>query len=273
MRVLSCNIRCCVAEDGPNNWIHRRDLCAEVIRSRSPEVICFQEMWEPQYIDLRAAFPDYRSYSVIDEPAGRHPVNTIFYRADAYRLISAGGYWLSESPHVAGSSSWGSAYIRLANWVRLTHRLARYEVRVVNTHLDNVSQAARENQARLLCEDAASYPVDYPQVLTGDMNCDASNAAIGTLRAGGWSDTYSHIHGTESPGHTYHEFLGPGFQSDVNKMDWIFTRGEAEVATAGIIRDSVDGRYPSDHYFISADMVISGHNDVAGQPEESPGGE
>src|SRR5450756_2291498 len=109
MKILTCNIRYYGADDGRNGWVHRRDLCAAVIRSQAPDIICFQEMWAEQFSDLSFAFPGYQSYAMVDEPVGRHPQNCMFYRSDAYKRISAGGYWLSETPHVAGSKSWDSA--------------------------------------------------------------------------------------------------------------------------------------------------------------------
>jgi endonuclease/exonuclease/phosphatase family metal-dependent hydrolase len=140
----------------------------------------------------------------------------------------------------------------LANWVRLEDLTTGIEFRVVNTHLDHVSQAARQNQARLIVEDAAAYPAGYPQVLTGDMNCDYGNAAIDTFKTGGWIDTYGTVHDSEDPGFTYHGFLGPGFVSEIAKMDWVFMRGKLTASHAEVIRDSRDGRFPSDYYFVSA---------------------
>ena len=67
MKVLSCNIRCFGAEDGENNWIHRKDFCIEAIRSRNPDIICFQEMWSEQFADISPTFADYNSYAMADE--------------------------------------------------------------------------------------------------------------------------------------------------------------------------------------------------------------
>lgn len=252
MKVLTCNVRCFGAKDGENGWAYRKGLCAEVIQSRAPDIICFQEMWSQQFADLTASLTGYHAFGVVDTPEGRHPQNCIFYRAEAYTLISAGGYWLSETPHVAGSKAWESACVRLANWVRLEDGASGTEFRVVNTHLDHVSQTARENQARLIVEDALAYPEEYPQILTGDMNCDTTNAAIEVFRAGGWRDTYGAVHGIEDPGHTFHQFLGPDFDSSIGKMDWIFVRGRAKAISAEVVTDSRDGKFPSDHYFVSA---------------------
>jgi len=256
---MTCNIRCYGGDDGDDHWEHRKDFCAEIIRSRQPDIVCFQEMWTEQFADLKSVFPEFDSYGMIDEPLALHPMNTIFYRREAFDALSAGGCWLSETPHVTGSKSWDSACVRLANWVRMKDRGSSREFRVVNTHLDHRGQVARENQARIICEDAASYPDAYPQVLTGDLNCDVHNAAIEVLKHHGWVDTYGAVHGAEDPGFTYHHFEGPGFaaSSKCGKMDWVFVRGAWKTTDAEIIQDDRDGRFPSDHYFVSADVVLA----------------
>ena len=268
MKIMTCNIRTSSAnaKDGENAWPLRKDLCVKIVRGYEPDVVCFQEMDEDQFLDMTEGLPDFRSYGMADGVSGRRPVNTIFWLADAFDLVSAGGYWLSEKPHVPGSKSWGSACVRLANWVRLTERKTDAEFRVVNTHLDHVSQAAQVKQAGLIVEDAAAYSAAYPQLLTGDMNVDATYPALAAFRDGGWVDTYAQVHGTEDPGNTYHVFEGAAFDPQTHrpfegkpplgKMDWILSRGRWTVSESAIIKDHDNGRYPSDHYFISATLQV-----------------
>ena len=254
MKVLSCNIRYYGGDDGPNAWDERRDLCIQVIAMRRPDLICLQECWEEQRRDLVGAFTDFDHFGAVDEPLGRHPVNTVLYRRDVLRPVSQGAYWLSKTPHLCGSSDWDSACVRLATWVRLEERASGRQLRLVNTHLDHVSQKARENQARVINHEAASWPEEYPQILCGDMNCDTANKAIDLLRRGGWRDTYAAVYGEGEPGHTFHGFLGPNYDARIGKMDWVFCRGDIEATDAEIIRDDDGGRLPSDHYFVGADL-------------------
>ena len=258
MKIMTCNIRSWGANDGDDSWVHRKDFCIETIRSREPDIIGFQEMWTEHFADLKPEFAEFDFYGMIDEPLGRHPMDTIFYRREAFDLVSSGGYWLSETPHVTGSKSWDSACVRLANWVRLFDRDSQKEFRMINTHLDHRGQVARENQARIICEDAKAYPESYPQFLTGDLNCDHQNPAIGVLKEQGWGDTYGVIHGTEAPGFTFHAFKGPKFaeSSRCDKMDWVFARGEINVLNAEVIDDDQNGRFPSDHYFVLAEVSL-----------------
>jgi endonuclease/exonuclease/phosphatase family metal-dependent hydrolase len=255
MRIMTCNIRCFGGDDGEDAWPLRADFCTDVIRSRQPDIICFQEMWAEQFTDLRPRFDDYDFHGIIDEPQSNRPMNSVFYRRDRFTALSTGGYWLSTTPHVTGSKSWDSVCVRLATWIRF-HDADGWDFRVVNTHLDHIGQEAREQQAALLVEDAAAYPPDYPQVLTGDLNCDARNPAMAVLFNGGWHDTYRQVHGTDLPGPTYHEFDGPGYTGDLNKIDWVLVRGAAAASSAEIVDDArpEDGRFPSDHYFVTADI-------------------
>jgi endonuclease/exonuclease/phosphatase family metal-dependent hydrolase len=256
MKVLTCNVRCLTAKDGPNQWQYRKELCCGILRAQAPEIFCCQEMSAQHHADLAAAFPEYDSYGLADAATGRNPTNAIFFRREAFTRLSAGGYWLSEQPHVPGSKSWDSNCVRLANWVRLVERASGVEFRVVNTHLDHLGQTARENQARIVNEDALAYPADYPQILTGDMNVDATNAVIGLFQSAGWADTYGAIHGPADPGHTFHQFLGPGYKARDGKIDWIFTRGHIRATAAAVIRDCQGERFPSDHYFVSATVAL-----------------
>jgi endonuclease/exonuclease/phosphatase family metal-dependent hydrolase len=243
-------------DDGENNWPHRKELCIEVIRSRAPQIICFQEVWAQQLVDLCAEFVEFDHVGMAYKPLSKDPVNTIFYHRESFGEAFAGGYWLSETPHVPGSSSWESAHVRLANWVRLGITGAQKELRVISTHLDSVSQCARENQARIINEDTVAYPDDYPQILAGDLNCDAGNATIRILKEAKWRDTYEFVHGVSDPGHTHHAFIGPAHKSDNGKIDWIFTRGGIKIVDAEVIKDAQDGRFPSDHYFLSCDIEV-----------------
>ncbi|MEM7343485.1 MAG: endonuclease/exonuclease/phosphatase family protein, partial [Chloroflexota bacterium] len=163
MKFLSCNIRFFGADDGANSWPYRKEACIQIIQAQKPDIICFQEMWQEQFLELQAAFPNFASYGLPHEPLGQHPLNAIFYRQENFVQVAAGGYWLSKTPHVAGSKSWDSRGIRFANWLRLRDVSTDVEFRLINTHLDHVGWEARRKQAALIVEDTAAYPLGYPQ--------------------------------------------------------------------------------------------------------------
>ena len=257
MIVMSCNIRYSRAKDGPDAWPLRRELCLRVILSRNPDVVCFQEQTDEQFEWFASRMEGFAFSAPTDTPAGSDPVTAIFWRTDRLRLKSTGAYWLSRTPHVPGSTSWASDCVRMATWARLEVRGAapEHEVRVVNTHLDHISQRARVHQAEMIAQDGRAYPPGYPQVLTGDFNCDHRNPAVRRLLRSGFRDTYATVHGIADPFGTYHAFRGREYTSRIGKMDWVMVKGDWRVWGAEIVTDSENGRYPSDHFFVLADIA------------------
>jgi endonuclease/exonuclease/phosphatase family metal-dependent hydrolase len=213
-------------------------------------------MRREQYQDIKAAFPEHRFFGMTKTATCSHPINAIFYHTGHFDLIGAGGYWLSETPHVAGSRSWQSASIRLANWVRLKDQHTAGQFRVLNTHLDHISERAKWNQMKMILNDSSHYPDDFPQIMTGDLNVDQQHRVIRMIEDGHWWDTYRKVHLSEDPGNTFHGFLGASYETEKGKIDWIFAKGGIGVDAATIIRDGDNGRYPSDHYFVEADIQI-----------------
>ncbi len=265
IKVLSCNVRVPQPEDerAGDGWEARRELCGDVIVNQQADVVCLQEARSYQVEELKRRLPKF------DVTGMSHPTrevvqnNAIMYSRERFELISSGGFWYSQQPHVAGSKGWDTASPRHANWARFRVRGGRdgnnTEFIVWNTHFDHKGQQAREEQARMTVEASAAFdPIGIPQILAGDMNAKSNNRAIETLVEGGWHDTYAALHGPADPGFTFHGFLGDRRQAKGkgNKIDWIFTRGDVETLGAEIIRDGRNGRFPSDHYFLSATLDL-----------------
>lgn len=264
LKIITCNIRVDVPEDkrADDGWAQRREFCAEVIRNQRADVICLQECQHAHITFLRAQLPQYDAYGLANPGLLYHPINSILFRRERFELISAGGFWLSTTPHVAGSKSWDSHSARFANWVQLRERATGREFRSWNTHLDHIGQTAREKGAELINQACQAYPKEYPQFLTADFNAGARNPAIMALKAGGWTDTYEAVHGSQDPGFTFHAFKGaqyPGGTANGGlkpKIDFVFCRGTVKPTAAAILRDSREGRYPSDHYFVAAEATL-----------------
>jgi len=249
MRIITCNIRTGAAWDKQNSWPLRRELCFEVIRSRTPDIICCQEAREDQAADMREQFREFDTYGMPDEPTGPHPMNLLLFRRDRFRLVGTSAFWLSETPHVPGSSSWNSACVRLLVWARLVEDGTGADFVVATTHLDHMSQAAREGGARKINEWAAAFPAHYPLILTGDLNSGPTNPVIALLKDAGWRDSWEEANGAEEPGYTCHGFRGLDPANDTEpwaqRIDWILLRGGARAQACEIVRDGRDGRYPA----------------------------
>ncbi|MCH5686766.1 hypothetical protein LWM68_22405 [Niabella sp. W65] len=64
---------------------------------------------------------------------------------------------------IAGSKSWETARARHANWVRLKERKTGKELRIVNLHLDHISDEAKLQQARMVAGKVHSIPPVLPK--------------------------------------------------------------------------------------------------------------
>ncbi|SHF71917.1 Metal-dependent hydrolase, endonuclease/exonuclease/phosphatase family [Mariniphaga anaerophila] len=265
-KILSCNIRVALPVDDAKGlgWDARKKLCRRVIQRQNPDIICLQEVLKIQDADMREFFPGYVSFGFqgpdMDRfSEGYHGIakNTILFSKRRYELVSEGCFWLSETPHIAGSMSWGTARARHANWVRLKDRRTQKEFRVVNIHLDHISEAAREAQMKMIVEESAQYQTDFPQILAGDFNTGFNSPVLQQAVGAGWNDSYSSVHGDSDPGFTYHAFKGEEYDGkNKGRIDFILTRGKAKTLGAQVIRDNENGFFPSDHYFISADIIL-----------------
>lgn len=264
IKILSCNVRVPQPEDerAGDGWEARRELCGDVIVNQHADIVCLQEARGFQVDELKRRLPTFDAVGMSLPVREIVQNNAIMYSRARFELVSSGGFWFSEQPHVAGSKGWDTASPRHANWARFRLREgdeATQEFVVWNTHFDHKGQLAREEQARMTVEAAAAFdPIGVPQILTGDMNAKLNNRAIVTLQEGGWRDTYAALHGPADPGFTFHGFKGERRQTKGggSKIDWIFTRGDVKPVAAEILRDSRDGRYPSDHYFLSATLEL-----------------
>jgi endonuclease/exonuclease/phosphatase family metal-dependent hydrolase len=259
-RILSCNIRKSDADDGKNSWHIRKDICRDIIMSRRADIICFQEMRVEQFQDMLEVLRGYKCYFLPKTIECHNPINAIFFRSSRLDLVVSGGYWLSETPHIPGTSSWGSASIRLANWVILKEVFTGKIFRVINTHLDHISEEAKLQQTQMIINDTLQgYVKDFPHILTGDLNSDLNHRVVQSLTEAGFTDSSQEASGSLDPGYTFHGFEGKEYrQKNQGKIDWIMMKGSVKSLEASVIKESINGYYPSDHYFL--DVVFDIHN-------------
>ncbi len=265
IRVMSFNIRYGTAADGANHWDQRHDLVVEAIRDFDPDLLGTQEVLAFQAEFLREQLPEYDFVGVgRDDGKLGGEMAAIFFRRDRFEKIDEGHFWLSETPDVPGSVSWDSSLTRMASWVRLRDLRpgdaddAR-EIVFVNTHFDHRGEQARLESARLIRTVALELATGSPLVITGDFNAPAlpeSGQPIAALLGTGVNrlfDTYRVVHPEPSPDEgTFGAFTG---ERDGPRIDWIIVSREFAVRQAEINHMQRNGRYPSDHFPVTA--VIS----------------
>lgn len=266
-RVLCCNIRVALPEDEANGvgWPQRKEICLKVIRQHEPDICCFQEVLKVQAEDIRNYFTKYTLFGfdgpeMDANPVGYHGIakNPILFSNARYELLAGGTYWLSQTPLVAGSKSWNTARARHAIWVRLRERKTGKEFRVINLHLDHISAEAKIEQAKMVVEESAQYPADFTQIFSGDFNSRFDSPVFKAVRSNGWKESYETLYGEKEAGFTGHEFEGVNYTKGPEKgrIDYIWYKGKLKPVASAIIRDAVNGKFPSDHFFMQTDLII-----------------
>ncbi len=250
IRVMTFNLRTAEAADGENAWPLRRELAFERIRAFDPHLLGLQECHDAQQAaDIRAELAGYEFIGVRrGVPPAPLEMTPALVRKDAFEVLERRIFWLSRTPEVPGSTSWGSAYVRSAVQLRLRHRTSGLELAWINTHFDYTPIAVRES-ARLLRRQVEALPLELPVLVNGDFNAGKRSAAYRELLGAGsprpLADAFRLAHPGERKEGTFHAF---GKLPFAQAIDWLLVSPHWRVLEAGIDRTGGPDRWPSDHY-------------------------
>lgn len=250
LRVMSFNVRVPVAADGPNRWEARRDIMVRTIREEHPDVLGTQELHQEQGDYIVSKLPQYTWFG-IDRRGGHSDEHMgVFYRKDKLVLKDSGNFWLSDTPDVPGSITWGHPLPRMVTWALFEDKANGRTFYYYNTHLPyrDEDEPARVKGAKEIVGRLAKLPADAPFILTGDLNSDSSGPTYATI-AKVLTDTRAVAPKVEGPEKTFHNFTGVPTQ----RIDFIFERGFKPTYFATVTTQQ-DGRYPSDHFPVVTDL-------------------
>lgn len=250
MLVMTFNLRFATSLDGPNEWQYRQNLVVDLIRRHAPDLLATQEGTVPMLRFLEAELTEYvplTAHRRVDESC-QYP--TIFYRAGRFQVLHSAEFWLSRTPEVHRSLSWGSAFPRLATYGLFQADGRAESFYFINTHLDHISAEARLQGARMIRD--YFTPLGRPLVLAGDFNEPPDSPVYRELIGdGGFLDTWRSCHPPGEEATTQHQFDGAPRGA---RIDWILTTPEFRVGRVAIVTDHQDKRYPSDHFPYEAEV-------------------
>lgn len=264
LRVMSFNLRYASAAP-PNAWPARLPVVQEVLRQQSPDVIGTQEGFYSQIKDIEAAVPDYRWIGLGREGGSRSEFMAVFYRPERLEPLEFDHFWLSDTPNVMGSATWGNTNKRMVTWVRFLDRATGQTFYFVNTHFD-FTDDFHERSIALLQSRIQALETALPLILVGDFNAAAGQSRAWNLLIKGsdpLTDTWLTARERRSAEvATFHNYA-PAVPSG-GRIDWILTRGAVQALAAEIVQFvSESGQYPSDHFPIVADIAFETANHSA----------
>lgn len=244
--LMSYNLRY-ASTSSPNAWPDRRPLMVELIHRVSPDLIGTQEGLYGQLQDLATDLPEYDWVGTGRDGGNRGEFMAIFYRKAKFQTLQTNHFWLSDTPEIPGSSTWGNSNRRMVTWIKLLDPSTQREFYFFNTHFDHQVQLAREKSAHLVRERVTALNTSLPVLLSGDFNAGAGNPVHGLLVDDGFfKDSWfqAKVRRGEGLG-TFNGFKA--IPQNNTRIDWILTRGQVSVEASEIITFSKDGHFPSDH--------------------------
>ncbi|NBD26876.1 endonuclease/exonuclease/phosphatase family protein [Paenibacillus glycinis] len=254
--VMTFNLRTSTASDGDHAWVYRRDKAARMIRDHEPTIVGTQETHAHMLEELQLS-----EYAWVGE--GRRGGNedehcAILYEKEQVTPIDHGTFWLSEQPEAPGSMSWDTSLPRVCTWAHMRHSADGTEFIVFNTHLDHRGPLAREMGIKLIWNRIREMRERkrLPVVLMGDLNSTPDEIAVRILRgeapaADGFVDMRDAYAAMDGPAGASANMNFTG-SPDGETIDYIFVTPDIAVLSAEIDRRRIDGKFPSDHYPVTA---------------------
>jgi endonuclease/exonuclease/phosphatase family metal-dependent hydrolase len=247
LTVGSFNVRYDNPRDSGNLWSARLPRVAALIEFHEFDIVGTQEGLQHQLDGLQALLPGYTYYGIgRDDGALKGEHSAIFIKKDAFAIVDKGDFWLSETPAKPGFG-WDARINRICSWVLLQHHVTRKKMYCFNVHYDHQAVIARKESSKLILEKIKTIAGSTPVILTGDFNGDHSSEWYQLIANSGiLLDTYKRVAVPYKPNGTFQGF-GPNLNSD-QVIDHIFTSTHFSVSRWGVLTDSYNGKFPSDHF-------------------------
>ncbi len=260
MRIMTFNVRVNVKSDSADAWPNRKDIAASMIRFHKADIIGLQEALKEQVDDLALLLPEYKWFGIgRDDGKNAGEFMAVFYRSDRFDVLTDSTFWLSETPGIPGKG-WDAACNRVVTFGKFKDIKNGKIFFLFNTHFDHMGQVARRESAKFLLQSIAKIGAGLPVIVTGDFNSTPESEPYKILTQG--------VNGmklTDSKNISQYPHHGPtgtwtGFESayypDGQPIDYIFIRNNVKVLMHGTLSDSFDGRFPTDHMPVLAELKI-----------------
>ncbi|MCK7557690.1 endonuclease/exonuclease/phosphatase family protein [Chitinophaga sedimenti] len=248
MNVATFNLRYDNPKDSGNLWKDRRQAVSALIRFHDFDIFGTQEALKNQLDDVASALPGYTYYGKgrdDGKDAGEH--SAIFFKKDKFKLLDKGDFWLSETPDKPGLGWDATCCNRICSWVRLEDVKTKKSFYFFNVHYDHQGKVARRESSKLILAKIAAIAGKQPAILTGDFNARRESEPYKLLAAS--SQVKDAITAVKVPYALNSSYNGFGRDLDAEGViDHIFITPQFTASKWGILTDTYQGKFPSDHF-------------------------
>lgn len=242
LKVISFNIRCCDDKDG-YSIAERGPRLGEIINSYSPDVIGIQEFrpaWQEQFD--KYFLDEYETYNVPRDSLPNGESVPVLWKKDSFECVKKATFWLSDTPDVE-SGGWDEKYHknRICSYVVLRSKANGQTFAFMNTHF-GFGDVGQTKSAELIYKYSKEIGEESVFV-TGDFNMTSDSA--------GYKEMVKHFTDvnevtSRTRGTTFHGY-DPEKHS-TSYIDFCFVNDAVKPKLHKVITETVDGKYPSDHY-------------------------
>ncbi len=247
------NLRFNNPNDGENAWPNRKEEVKALVLFHDFDIFGTQEGLIGQLNDLL----EMNEYAFIGvgrddgETEGEH--SAIFYKKERFELLDKGDFWLSETPEKP-SYGWEARHRRICSWGKFKERQSGKIFFVFNAHFDHQAIEARRQSGILVVKKMKEIAGKNSVLFMGDLNSTPDTEQIQTI--GGYLNDSYEI--SEMPPYgpvgTFNSF---NFMAPMDKrIDYIFVNNDIVVKKYGVLTDSYDHKYPSDHQSVVIKAVL-----------------
>jgi endonuclease/exonuclease/phosphatase family metal-dependent hydrolase len=190
-------------------------------------------------------------------------MNPVFFRKEKFDMTRTKTFWLSETPEIAGSESWGSSLPRIVTWVELVDKNSHQHLFYFNTHFAHDSDSARIMSSKLLLRKVDSIASGFAFIITGDFNMLPSSKGYEILTGPAESvplldDSFlKSDRKPEGPRYTFNGFLD---KQGAGRIDYIFVKDGLKVLYHKTVIRKDHGIYISDHWPVVAVVSLKGND-------------
>ena len=174
----------------------------------------------------------------------------ILWRIDKFECIKTGYFWLSDTPEVE-SKGWDEVYdcYRICIYVVLKHKENGKTFAVMNTHF-GFGDKGQTDSSKLIYDYSKQFE-DMPTFILGDFNMTPSSKGYAEIIKY-FDDVNAKTANDLST--TYH-----GYKPDKigdHHIDYCFVNKKVIPVSQKKIDETVDGKFPSDHYGLYIELDV-----------------
>lgn len=256
VRVSAYNIRYESKSDdlAGNGWAVRKAPLAKLIIDHKFDIIGTQEGNTKQLNQLKYLL---KGFDYISEPYGGPDGNlhncATYYKTDAFKVLSKGVFWLSQTPDTP-SIGWDATDRRICQWIKFKDLKSGDEFYFFNAHFYFRNKEAREQSGNLMVAKIKEIASGSPVVCLGDFNSTPEMPQIRNITTY-LKDCFQVAERKEGPDAT---FPGGRFHGEPKvRLDYIFVSNHFKVLDFRTLSDIYgENKYPSDHLPVTSRIVL-----------------